>query len=184
MHFSHILKITKNNGIYVDIPKFLVYTVKNKGEMNMITRFFASIIRLIAKLTFVVGIILIIGGALGDRSVIVYGVIMAVVSFGVIKFTQKTTDKKKTQSASKCKKCGASMQGARYEYKCDLSRASKNAYDGLMHATVVISAYCPNCGKVKDIVEDVYFAGSSSKEEIEASVEEQINDITYKYFGH
>ena len=150
----------------------------------MIKRFFAGIIRFIAIIAFIFGILAIGVGCTTNRAFLVPGIVVAIVSLIVNKAMLKQTDRQKTQCAGKCKKCGSSMAGARYEYKYDLSKATKSAYDGLMHMTVTISAYCPNCGKVKDIFEEIVFAGSSDISTIKSDVEDQILTLTEKYFGH
>lgn len=141
--------------------------------MNFIIRFLAWIIRGAAMIAGALGLIMIVVGALGERTYLILGIILLVVSVVIGKFAMKKGDKAKVNSLNKCKKCGASMSGARYEYKYNSAKANKSPISGLYQVGVDINAYCPHCGKYKYICETVEVC-RLSEEEIENAITNKI----------
>ena len=163
---------------YLTYTKFSVILVLRicKETYFMIKRFILWLLRTVAILAGLIGILMIIGGALGISNTLISGIVVLVVSFVVGSSTARKSEKAQTENRRKCKKCGRSMIGAYYEYRAELKIRKEL---GCNSVQIPVNVTCPHCGKVKTIIETVYCHDGESKEEIQRDLEKQLEE----YYG-
>lgn len=140
--------------------------------MNLLKRFFAVIVKIVCAIIFIVCVI----GAIADEESRVICIIVGIIALVITFFMDKIIEKAKAKSVNKCKKCGSSYSGASYKYRYDKSKFKDCTLP------VDIDVYCPKCGKVRWLFENVYLDNVTS-EKTDEKVEKEVRKLMESYMN-